>query len=381
MLRRFTSESVSEGHPDKLCDKIADSILDACLEYDPKSRVACEVFATTGLILIGGEITTETYVDVQEIAREVARGIGYTDADYGLNCDSMAVLNAIKAQSPEIQRGVDRNDGDIGAGDQGIVYGFACDETENFMPAPITFAHRILQTAEKARKSGVDFLRPDAKSQVTVEYDDQFHPLRIDTVLVSHQHSGDVSMKKLESYILGEIIKPTLKNTGLLDDKTKYIINPSGSFQVGGPLADTGLTGRKIIVDSYGGMARNGGGAFSGKDPTKVDRSASYYARYIAKNIVAAKLARRCEVQIAYAIGVAEPVSVSIETFGTASIEEAKIEAAIAKVFDPRPAGIIKGLDLLKPIYARTTNYGHFGRDGFSWEKTDKTEALKNAIR
>lgn len=382
MLKKFTSESVSEGHPDKLCDKIADSILDACLRDDPNSRVACEVFASTGLILVGGEITTETFVDVASIAREVARNIGYTDAAFGLNCDSMAVLNTIEAQSPDIALGVDgRTDGQLGAGDQGIMYGFACDETENFMPAPICFAHKILQYAKTLRKTSARFLRPDAKTQVTVEYDDDFKPIRIDSIVISHQHDPTIDEKNLKEFLIEEIIKVALNDTNLLDKKTKYLVNPTGRFVIGGPQGDTGLTGRKIIVDTYGGMARHGGGAFSGKDPTKVDRSASYYARYIAKNIVAAKLARRCELQVAYAIGVAEPVSITVETFGTASVPENVLENAIYELFDLRPTEIIKSLDLLKPIYAETTNYGHFGRNGFTWEKIDKVEALKKAIK
>lgn len=385
MLRKFTSESVSEGHPDKLCDKIADAVLDSCLLDDPDSRVACEVFASTGLILIGGEITTETYVDTQAIARKVAHDIGYTDAAYGLNCDSMAVLSVIDEQSPDIAQGVDGHGlkeyaGKTGAGDQGIMYGFACTETEALMPAPICYAHKILQKAQDLRKTSVHFLRPDAKAQVTVEYNN-FEPVRIDTVVVSHQHDPDVSQKDIKEFLIEEVIKKVFDGTGLLDKNTQYLINPTGRFVIGGPQGDTGLTGRKIIVDTYGGMARHGGGAFSGKDPTKVDRSASYFARYIAKNIVAAKLADRCELQLAYAIGVPEPVSVSIDCFATAKIDERAIEKAVLEVFDLSPDGIIKNLDLKKPIYAKTTNYGHFGREGFSWEKTDKIEAIKKAIR
>ena len=385
MLRKFTSESVGEGHPDKLCDKIADSILDACLRDDPHSRVACEVFASTGLILVGGEITTETFIDTQAIARQVAGDIGYTKAEYGLDCDSMAVINVIREQSPDIAQGVDGRglkeyEGATGAGDQGIMYGFACDETPELMPAPVMYAHKILRQAEKLRKTEVTWLRPDAKSQVTVEYDG-FKPVRIDSVVVSHQHAPEVSMKQIAELLRESVINEALKDTGLLDAKTKYFINPTGRFVTGGPQGDTGLTGRKIIVDTYGGMGRHGGGAFSGKDPTKVDRSASYMARYVAKNIVAAKLANRCEVQLAYAIGVPFPVSVSVETFGTAAVNEEAIVKAISEVFDLSPAGIIKTLDLLKPIYAQTTNYGHFGRDGFTWERTDKVAQLQKAVK
>lgn len=385
MLKKFTSESVGEGHPDKLCDKISDCVLDACLKDDPHSRVACEVFASTGLILVGGEITTETFVDVQELARKVAHDIGYTNAEYGLDCDSMAVLNVIRAQSPDIAQGVEGRGlkeyaGKMGAGDQGMMYGFACDETPELMPAPVMYAHKILREAEKLRKTSVEWLRPDSKAQVTVEYDG-FTPVRFDSIVVSHQHAPEISMKQIEAVLREGVIEPALKDTGLMDKNTKFFINPTGRFVTGGPQGDTGLTGRKIIVDTYGGMARHGGGAFSGKDPTKVDRSASYMARYVAKNIVAAKLARRCEVQLAYAIGVPFPISVNIETFGTASVSDLTIIKAIEEVFDLSPEGIIKTLDLLKPIYAQTTNYGHFGRDGFTWEKTDKVEALKLAIK
>lgn len=382
MLSIFTSESVSEGHPDKLCDKIADSILDAALKDDKNSRVACEVYASTGLILIGGEMTTETFVDVQSIARKIARDIGYTDAAYGLNCDSMAVINTIQAQSPDIAQGVEGRGlaeyaGKIGAGDQGIMYGFACTETPHLMPAPVTYAHRILQRAEHLRKTkDVDWLRPDAKAQVTVEYNG-FEPVHVSTVVCSHQHGPDVSNETIREYLIEEVIKKTFKDTGLLDNKTKYFINPTGRFVTGGPQGDTGLTGRKIIVDTYGGMSRHGGGAFSGKDPTKVDRSASYMARYVAKNIVAAGLATRCELQLAYAIGVPFPVSISVETFGTATVTESEIEKAIPQVFDLSPGGIIETLDLLQPIYAQTTNYGHFGRDNFTWERCDKVDELK----
>ena len=382
----FTSESVGEGHPDKLCDQISDAILDACLKDDPESHVACETFASTGLILIGGEITTSTYVDVQSVARDIARKIGYTNADYGLDCDSMAVMNIIHSQSPDINqgvvgRGLNEFEGQQGAGDQGMMFGFACDETPELMPAPIMYAHKLLRKASKLRKDKVlDWLRPDAKSQVTVEYEGH-KPTRIDTVVVSHQHDPSVSYDTLKEGIIESIIKPVLEPTGLLDKKTKYYINPTGRFVVGGPFGDTGLTGRKIIVDTYGGMGRHGGGAFSGKDPSKVDRSGAYMARYIAKNIVAAGLASRCEVQLAYAIGVPFPVSIMVDTFGTGTVQNHVISAAVTELFDCSPAGIIKTLDLKKPIYLPTAAYGHFGRKDFSWEKTDKVDALKKAIK
>ena len=381
----FTSESVGEGHPDKLCDQISDAVLDACLKDDPESHVACETFASTALILVGGEITTHTFVDVPTLARRIAGDIGYTDASYGLDCDSMAVLNIIHAQSPDINQGVSGEGlkefkGLQGAGDQGMMFGFACTETSELMPAPIMYAHKILRHASKVRKSGtLDWLRPDAKSQVTVEYEGH-KPVRIDSVVVSHQHSPDVKYKTISEGIIEEIIKPVLESSGLLDKKTKFFINPTGRFVIGGPAGDTGLTGRKIIVDTYGGMGRHGGGAFSGKDPSKVDRSGAYMARYIAKNIVAAKLAERCEVQLAYAIGVPFPVSVMIDTFGTGKVPESKLAEAVTRVFDCSPSGIIQTLDLKKPIYQKTAVYGHFGRKEFSWEKTDKADALKNAL-
>lgn len=381
----FTSESVGEGHPDKLCDQISDAVLDACLKDDPESHVACETFASTALILVGGEITTHTFVDVPTLARKIAGDIGYTAASYGLDCDSMAVLNIIHAQSPDINQGVSGEGlkefkGLQGAGDQGMMFGFACTETSELMPAPIMYAHKILRHASKVRKSGtLDWLRPDAKSQVTVEYEGH-KPVRIDSVVVSHQHSPDVKYKTIREGIIEEIIKPVLESSGLLDKKTKFFINPTGRFVIGGPAGDTGLTGRKIIVDTYGGMGRHGGGAFSGKDPSKVDRSGAYMARYIAKNIVAAKLAERCEVQLAYAIGVPFPVSVMIDTFGTGKVPESKLAEAVTRVFDCSPSGIIQTLDLKKPIYQKTAVYGHFGRKEFSWEKTDKADALKNAL-
>ena len=381
----FTSESVGEGHPDKLCDQISDAILDACLRDDPESHVACETFASTALILVGGEITTSTFVDVQKIARDIACEIGYTDSDFGLDCNSMAVMNMIHSQSPDIAQGVngeglDEYRNQIGAGDQGMMFGFACTETPELMPAPIMYAHTLLRKAAELRKSKqLTWLRPDAKSQVTIEYNNG-KPVHIDTVVLSHQHSPDISYNELKEAIISQIIKPVLEPTGLLDAKTKFFINPTGRFVVGGPFGDTGLTGRKIIVDTYGGMGRHGGGAFSGKDPTKVDRSAAYMARYVAKNIVAAGFAERCELQLAYAIGVPFPVSVRVDTFGTATASEEKIEKAVRDVFDLSPAGIITSLDLRKPVYQATAAYGHFGRPEFSWEKTDKVDALKRAI-
>jgi len=382
----FTSESVGEGHPDKLCDQVSDAILDACLKEDPQSRVACETFASTSLVLIGGEITTNTFVDFHHLVRDIARDIGYTDPSYGLDCNSMAVLDMIHSQSPDISQGVSgtglkKFKGQQGAGDQGMMFGFACNETKELMPMPIMLAHKILLHASKLRKNKtIKWLRPDSKSQVTIEYEG-FKPVRIDTVVVSHQHDPDVTYKEIEETVIKKIINPVLEPTGLLDKKTKYFVNPTGRFVVGGPFGDTGLTGRKIIVDTYGGMGRHGGGAFSGKDPTKVDRSAAYAARYVAKNVVAAKLADRCEIQLAYAIGVPFPVSVMVDTFGTEKVEEKQIEKAIGKVFDLSPAGIIKMLDLRRPIYEKTASYGHFGRSEFPWEKTDKVEALKKAIK
>ena len=381
----FTSESVSEGHPDKLCDQVSDAILDACIKDDPQSRVACETFASASMLLVGGEISTSTYVDFHHIVREVAKEIGYTDPSYGLDFNSMAVLSMVHNQSPDISQGVSgvglkKFKGQQGAGDQGMMFGYACNETKELMPLPIMLAHKILIHAAKLRKTKtIKWLRPDSKSQVTVEYEG-FKPVRIDTVVVAHQHDPDISYKDIESSVIEKIVKPVLEPTGLLDAKTKYYINPTGRFVIGGPFGDSGLTGRKIIVDTYGGMGRHGGGAFSGKDPTKVDRSAAYAARYVAKNIVAAKFADRCEIQLAYAIGVPFPVSVMVETFGTAKVPESRIEKAVEKVFDLSPAGIIKTLDLRRPIYQKTAAYGHFGRSEFPWEKTDKVEALKKAI-
>ena len=382
----FTSESVGEGHPDKLCDQISDAVLDECLRNDPESHVACETFASTALVLVGGEITTNTFVDVQQTARNIAREIGYTDSDFGLDCDSMAVMNMIHSQSPDINQGVqgtglDEYKGQQGAGDQGMMFGFACSETPELMPAPIMYAHKLLLKATDLRKSGaINWLRPDAKSQVTIEYEGH-KPVRIDTVVISHQHNPEVSHGTIKEAMIEQIIKPVLDPTGLIDSNTKFFINPTGRFVVGGPFGDTGLTGRKIIVDTYGGMGRHGGGAFSGKDPSKVDRSAAYMARYIAKHVVAAGLAERCEVQLAYAIGVPFPVSIMVDTFGTGKVEDFAISEAVKEVFDCTPAGIIKTLDLKKPVYQATAAYGHFGRSEFSWEKTDKLEELKKAIK
>jgi S-adenosylmethionine synthetase len=382
----FTSESVGEGHPDKLCDQISDAILDACINDDPQSRVACETYASTAMVLVGGEITTNTFVDIQQTVRDIVQEIGYTNPAYGLDYESMAVLNMIHSQSPDISQGVSGSglaeyQGQQGAGDQGMMFGYACDETPELMPAPIMLAHKLLIEATSLRKSkALPWLRPDAKSQVTIEYRDG-RPARIDTVVLSHQHDEGIGYDDLKSAIIDKIIKPVLVPTGLLDTKTKYFINPTGRFVIGGPYGDTGLTGRKIIVDSYGGMGRHGGGAFSGKDPTKVDRSAAYMARYVAKNIVAAGLASRCEVQLAYAIGVPFPVSVMVDTFGSAKVPESRIESAVPQVFDLSPAGIIRSLDLRRPIYRATAAYGHFGRGHFSWEKTDKTKELLAAVK
>jgi len=391
-LRPFTSESVSEGHPDKVCDQISDAVLDACLKDDPESRVACECFATTGLVLVGGEITTSTYVDIQKVARDVVKGIGYNNAAYGLDYASMAVLNAIHPQSPDIAQGVDGHglkefEGQQGAGDQGMMFGFACNETPELMPAPISYAHQIMQKASQVRKAReVSWMRPDGKSQVTVEYDG-YKPVRISTVVMSQQHGERTSQntpltyEEIRSTLIEKVIKPVLEPTGLLDAETKYYINPTGRFVIGGPAGDSGLTGRKIIVDSYGGMGRHGGGSFSGKDPSKVDRSASYMARYVAKNIVAAGLADRCEIELAYAIGVPQPVSIMVDTFGTGKVDERAIEKAIAQLFDFSPHGIIEALQLKRPIYQKTAAYGHFGRDGFTWEQTDKTGDLLKTLR
>lgn len=374
----FTSESVTEGHPDKICDQISDAILDAILAEDPAGRVACETAASTGMVHIMGEITTNCYVDFQKIVRDVVRDIGYTRAKYGFDADTCAVIANVDEQSPDIAMGV--NPG--GAGDQGMMFGYACTETPELMPLPISLAHKLARRLTQVRKDGtLDYLRPDGKSQVTVEYDGET-PIHIDTVVISSQHAPEVEMEQLREDIKREVILPILPPE-LVDAGTKFFINPTGRFVVGGPQGDTGLTGRKIIVDTYGGMGRHGGGAFSGKDPTKVDRSAAYAARWVAKNIVAAGFASRCEVQLAYAIGVAEPVSIRVDTFGTGTVDETVIEQAVEKVFDLRPAAIIEQLDLRRPIYRNLAAYGHMGREdlGVKWENTDRVDALKAAVR
>ena len=387
----FTSESVTEGHPDKICDQISDAVLDAILEQDPMGRVACETTVSTGLIHIMGEISTDCYVDIAKIARGVVRDIGYDRAKYGFDSETCGVILNIDEQSGDIAMGVDKSleskNGEAdelqnGAGDQGRMFGYACDETKELMPLPISLAHRLAKRLTEVRKSGtLDYLRPDGKTQVTVEYDEDRRPVRVDTVVVSTQHAPEVSLGQIREDMIKHVIKATVP-AALLDDRTRYLINPTGRFVIGGPQGDSGLTGRKIIVDTYGGSAPHGGGAFSGKDPTKVDRSAAYAARWVAKNVVAAGLARRCQVQLAYAIGVASPVSVMVETFGTGTVSDAKLSEAVQSVFDLRPSAIIRDLELRKPIYRRLAAYGHMGREelGVRWEDTDRAAALRAAV-
>jgi S-adenosylmethionine synthetase len=387
----FTSESVTEGHPDKICDQISDAVLDAILAQDPQGRVACETTACTGLIHVMGEITTSCYVDIPKIAREVVRDIGYDRGKYGFDCDTCGVITSIDEQSADIALGVDKSleskenaDAELGhgAGDQGMMFGYACDETPELMPLPLSLAQKLCKRMAEVRKSGLlNYMRPDGKSQVTVEYDENNRPIRVDTVVISTQHNPDVTLEQIRQDMIDQVAKVVIP-ASLLDENTKYYINPTGRFVKGGPAADAGLTGRKIIVDTYGGSAPHGGGCFSGKDPTKVDRSAAYAARYVAKNIVAAGLARRCQVELAYAIGVAQPVSILVDTFGTGTVGDDKLEAAVRKVFDLRPTAIIRDLDLRKPIYRPLAAYGHMGREdlGVNWEKTDRVEQLKAAV-
>ena len=387
----FTSESVTEGHPDKICDQISDAVLDAILEKDPNGRVACETAVTTGMVMVMGEISTSCYVDIPKIAREVIREIGYDRAKFGFDCDTCGVITSIDEQSGDIAMGVDKgleaketesNEEDNGAGDQGMMFGFACDDTPELMPMPISLAHKLSKRLAEVRKNGtLPYLRPDGKTQVTIEYENDV-PVAVETIVISNQHSPDVEMEQIRADIKKHVIDVIVPKE-LMREDTKIFINPTGRFVIGGPQGDSGLTGRKIIVDTYGGMGRHGGGAFSGKDPTKVDRSAAYAARYVAKNIVAAKLAKRCEVQLAYAIGVAQPVSINVNTFGTGTVADEVLEKAVEKVFDLRPTQIIKTLDLRRPIYRNLAAYGHMGREdlGVNWEKTDKVEALLAAVK
>ena len=387
----FTSESVTEGHPDKICDQVSDAVLDAILEQDPQGRVACETTACTGLIHVMGEITTTCYVDIAHIAREVVREIGYERGKYGFDCDTCAVITSIDEQSPDIAMGVNKSLEDKsgseaqlgeGAGDQGMMFGYACDETPELMPLPLSLAQKLCKQMTLVRKTGLlPYMRPDGKSQVTVEYDENNRPVRVDTVVISTQHNPDVTLEQIRRDMIEQVAKVVIP-ADMLDENTKYYVNPTGRFVKGGPAADAGLTGRKIIVDTYGGSAPHGGGCFSGKDPTKVDRSAAYAARWVAKNIVAAGLARRCQVELAYAIGVAQPVSILVDTFGTGTVSDDKLEAAVRKVFDLRPTAIIRCLDLRKPIYRQLAAYGHMGREdlGVAWEKTDRVDALKAAV-
>lgn len=390
--RLFTSESVTEGHPDKICDQISDAILDEILKKDPNARVACETTVTTGLVLVAGEISTNIYVDISAIVRETIKNIGYTRAKYGFDAETCAVLTAIDEQSPDIAGGVlnaieSRNDTSmdvqtLGAGDQGLMFGFACNETKELMPLPISLAHQLAKQLAQVRKDDVlTYIRPDGKTQVTVEYDEDHQPIRVDTIVISTQHCEEASLEQIEKDMMEYVIQPVVPSH-LLDENTRYLVNPTGRFVIGGPQGDVGLTGRKIIVDTYGGYSRHGGGAFSGKDPTKVDRSAAYAARYVAKNIVSASLADKCEVQLAYAIGVADPVSITIDTFGTGVVSEERLVRAVRKTFELRPSGIIDMLDLQQPIYKSTAAYGHFGRTDvkYSWEKTDKVEKLKQIL-
>ena len=387
----FTSESVTEGHPDKICDQISDAVLDAILAADPEGRVACETTVSTGLVHIMGEISTKCYVDIPHITREVIRSIGYDRAKYGFDCDTCGIITNIDEQSGDIALGVDKSletkagqdDLQHGAGDQGMMFGYACDETPELMPLPISLAHALAKRLTAVRKDGlVDYLRPDGKTQVTVEYDEERRPVRVDTIVISTQHAPEATHDMIERDMIEMVVKPTVP-AELLDENTKYYINPTGRFVIGGPQGDSGLTGRKIIVDTYGGSAPHGGGAFSGKDPTKVDRSAAYAARYIAKNVVAAGLAKRCQVQLAYAIGVAKPVSVLVETFGTGKVDDSLLSEAVEKVFDLRPSAIIRDLELRKPIYQKLAAYGHMGREelGVRWEDTDRAEALLDAVK